>query len=132
MIALTIDGRRIVVEPGTTILQAAQWLGIHIPTMCHVPGIEPAASCFICAVQIEGQRTLSPACAMLVAEGMVVTTANDDVRTDYDAVIVAVSHLPYAAKDEAYFQSITSDNAVLVDIKGLYRGKMKELQYWSL
>jgi UDP-N-acetyl-D-galactosamine dehydrogenase len=59
-------------------------------------------------------------------------THNDDVRTDYDAVIVAVSHQPYAEKDEAYFQSITSDNAVLVDIKGLYRGKMKELQYWSL
>ena len=59
-------------------------------------------------------------------------TPSDDVRTDYDAVIVAVSHLPYASKDEAYFQSITSDNAVLVDIKGLYRGKMKNLQYWSL
>lgn len=59
-------------------------------------------------------------------------TQNDDVRTDYDAVIVAVSHTPYAEKNEAYFQSITSDNAVLVDIKGLYRGKMKDLQYWSL
>jgi len=59
-------------------------------------------------------------------------THNDDVRTDYDAVIVAVSHKPYAEKDEAYFQSITSDNAVLVDIKGMYRGKMKDLQYWSL
>nr|WP_230687982.1 nucleotide sugar dehydrogenase [Hymenobacter ruricola] len=59
-------------------------------------------------------------------------TPNDDVRKDYDAVIVAVGHLPYAEKDEAYFQSITSANAVLVDIKGLYRGKMKDIQYWSL
>ncbi|MDO7847942.1 nucleotide sugar dehydrogenase [Hymenobacter sp. M29] len=59
-------------------------------------------------------------------------TPTDDVRKDYDAVIVAVSHQPYAEKDEAYFQSITSDNAVLVDIKGLYRGKMKDIQYWSL
>jgi UDP-N-acetyl-D-galactosamine dehydrogenase len=59
-------------------------------------------------------------------------TPNDEVRKDYDAVVVAVSHQPYADKDEAYFQSITSDNAVLVDIKGIYRGKMKELQYWSL
>ena len=59
-------------------------------------------------------------------------THTDDVRTDYDAVIVAVSHKPYAEKDEAYFKSITADNAVLVDIKGLYRGKMKDLQYWSL
>jgi formate dehydrogenase major subunit len=80
MVTLTIDGRRVSVDPGTTVLAAAQWLGIRIPTMCHVPGIEPAASCFVCAVQIEGRRTLSPACAMPVAEGMVVATDSDDVR----------------------------------------------------
>ena len=55
-----------------------------------------------------------------------------DMGTNYDAVIVAVSHKPYAEKDEAYFESITADNAVLVDIKGLYRGKINNLQYWSL
>jgi len=81
MVNLTIDGRPIGVPPGTTVLEAAQWLGIRIPTMCHVPGIEPASSCFICAVQIEGRRTFSPACAMPVAEGMVVLTASEEVRT---------------------------------------------------
>jgi formate dehydrogenase major subunit len=80
MITLAIDGRTVSVEPGTTVLAAAQRLGIRIPTMCHVPGIEPAASCFVCAVQIEGRRTLSPSCAMPVAEGMVVTTNSADVR----------------------------------------------------
>lgn len=60
-------------------------------------------------------------------------TPTDKIRTDYDAVIVAVSHKPYLDKDEAYFQSITADNAVLVDIKGLYRATpMQELHYWSL
>ncbi|QKG58352.1 nucleotide sugar dehydrogenase [Hymenobacter sp. BRD128] len=60
-------------------------------------------------------------------------TAPDKIRKDYDAVIVAVSHKPYLEKDEAYFRSITADNAVLVDIKGLYRTKpMEELHYWSL
>lgn len=54
------------------------------------------------------------------------------ISKDYDAVIVAVSHAPYTSLDEAYFQSITRENAVLVDIKGLYRGQMQELQYWSL
>ncbi|WP_303309556.1 nucleotide sugar dehydrogenase [Hymenobacter sp. BT730] len=54
------------------------------------------------------------------------------ISKDYDAVIVAVSHSPYTDLDEAYFQSITRENAVLVDIKGLYRGQMQELQYWSL
>jgi len=60
-------------------------------------------------------------------------TPADKIRADYDAVIVAVSHKPYLDKDEAYFQSITADNAVLVDIKGLYRTKpMQEIHYWSL
>jgi formate dehydrogenase major subunit len=81
MLTLTIDGRRITVPPGTTILAAAQWLGIRIPTMCHVPGIEPAGSCFLCAVQIEGRRTLSPACAMPASDGMVVVTDSQDIRT---------------------------------------------------
>jgi len=81
MITLTIDGRRVTVPPETSVLDAAKWLGIRIPTMCHVPGIEPAASCFICAVQIAGRRTLSPSCGMPVAEGMVVATDSEDVRT---------------------------------------------------
>ncbi|UOQ54250.1 nucleotide sugar dehydrogenase [Hymenobacter cellulosivorans] len=59
-------------------------------------------------------------------------TPEAEIRKDYDAVIVAVSHKPYVALDEAYFQSITSENPVLVDIKGLYRGKMNDIQYWSL
>lgn len=80
MVTLTIDGRRVSVEAGTTVLDAAKWLGIPIPTLCHVPGIEPAASCFVCAVQIEGRRAFSPACAMPVAEGMAVTTDSADVR----------------------------------------------------
>ncbi|MFB3826540.1 MAG: FAD-dependent oxidoreductase [Bryobacteraceae bacterium] len=80
MIALTIDGRRVSVPQGSTILEAARQAGIRIPTMCHVPGIEPAASCFLCAVQIEGRRTFAPACAMPAAEGMVVDTASEDVR----------------------------------------------------
>ena len=60
-------------------------------------------------------------------------TPAEQVRHDYDAVIVAVSHQLYVGKDEAYFQSITADNAVLVDIKGLYRSQpMQQLHYWSL
>jgi formate dehydrogenase major subunit len=49
--------------------------------MCHVRGIEPAASCFVCAVEIEGRRNLAPSCAMPVAEGMAVRTDTEDVRT---------------------------------------------------
>ena len=53
-------------------------------------------------------------------------------RNNYDAVIVAVSHDTYKDLDEKYFKSLTYDNAVLVDVKGMYRGKIQELKYWSL
>lgn len=56
----------------------------------------------------------------------------DTPDNDYNAVIVAVNHADYKGKDEAYFQSITTGKAILADIKGIYRGKIKELQYWSL
>jgi UDP-N-acetyl-D-galactosamine dehydrogenase len=61
-------------------------------------------------------------------------TPQENIGDDYDAVIVAVSHKPYTEKDEAYFKSITAEQAVLVDIKGLFREKIKgeELHYWSL
>jgi formate dehydrogenase major subunit len=80
MPTLTIDGRKVTVEPGATVLEAARWLGIRIPTLCHVPGLEPVSSCFVCAVQIEGRRTLSPSCGLPAADGMVVITDSEDVR----------------------------------------------------
>jgi formate dehydrogenase major subunit len=77
---LTIDGVPVSVEEGATILEAAQRRGIRIPTLCHVENFLPSASCFLCAVEIEGRATLAPSCAMPVSEGMVVRTASDEVR----------------------------------------------------
>jgi formate dehydrogenase major subunit len=79
-VSLRIDGREVAVEAGTTVLDAARQLGIQIPTLCHIPGLEPVSACFLCCVQVEGARTLSPSCALPVAEGMVVTTESDDIR----------------------------------------------------
>ncbi len=79
-VTLTIDGREVTVERGRTVLEAARRLGIEIPTLCHVSGLEPASACFLCAVQVEGMRTLSPSCALPAADGMVVTTRSDDIR----------------------------------------------------
>jgi UDP-N-acetyl-D-galactosamine dehydrogenase len=56
----------------------------------------------------------------------------DNLSDKYDAVIVAVNHQPYKILDEDYFKLITSENGILVDIKGIYRNKIKELTYWSL
>ena len=51
---------------------------------------------------------------------------------NYDAVILAVSHKEYCNLDPAWFNSITRKNAIFVDIKGLYRNKIKNMTYWSL
>ncbi|MBU0638391.1 MAG: FAD-dependent oxidoreductase [Planctomycetes bacterium] len=80
MISVTIDGQQATVEPGTTVLAAARQIGIDIPTLCHVDGLEPVASCFLCAVQLTGRPNLSPACALPVSHGMVVTTDSPDIR----------------------------------------------------
>jgi formate dehydrogenase major subunit len=77
---ITIDGRPIEVPTGTTILSAARGLGLSIPTLCHVEGFEPSASCFLCAVKIEGRPNLWPSCATPVAEGMKVINDSDEVR----------------------------------------------------
>jgi len=52
--------------------------------------------------------------------------------TDYDVVILAVPHEPYKKMDEAYFETITKPHAVIYDLKGLYRDKIKNRTYWSL
>jgi UDP-N-acetyl-D-galactosamine dehydrogenase len=49
----------------------------------------------------------------------------------YDAVIVTVCHQPYANLDETYFESISKPNAIIADLKGTYRNKIKSRHYWS-
>lgn len=50
----------------------------------------------------------------------------------YDAVILAVNHREYESLDEAYFQSICTDHGVIIDIKGVLRGKIKGMKYWCI
>jgi formate dehydrogenase major subunit len=79
-VSLTIDSNQVEVDPGTTILEAAESLGIDIPTLCHHPELKPFGSCFLCVVQIEGRPNLMPSCSTPVMEGMNVTTMNEDIR----------------------------------------------------
>lgn len=57
---------------------------------------------------------------------------NDHAASDYDAVIAAVSHHQYKDLSEEYFASITKEDAIFADLKGLYRNKITKLTYWSL
>ena len=78
-IKLTIDNREVEVPKGTTILKAAQSLGIDIPTLCHFElegmGVHnKPGGCRVCVVEVEKRRNLAPACVTECMEGMVVRT----------------------------------------------------------
>ena len=80
MIELTINGKKVETEKGSTILQTALNNGIKIPHLCYDKRILPYGGCRLCIVEIEGQRKLEASCATLATEGMVVLTETPKVR----------------------------------------------------
>jgi len=81
MITLKINGLDVSVEEGTTILEAAQFLGFPIPTLCHMEGLTPYGACRLCVVEIgEGEKAkLVSSCTYPVSEGLKVRTATNRV-----------------------------------------------------
>jgi formate dehydrogenase major subunit len=77
---ITLNGKACTAQKGQTILDVATAAGYSIPTFCHRDDLEPFASCFVCAVEVEGRRTLVPSCSTEVAAGMVINTENDRVK----------------------------------------------------
>ena len=67
---LTIDGISVEVPQGSTILDAARAVNIHIPTLCFLKNVSDIASCRMCVVEVEGVQGLLPACSTLAEEGM--------------------------------------------------------------
>jgi coenzyme F420 hydrogenase subunit beta len=73
---LTINGLELEVEPGTTVLEAAQFLGIPIPTLCHDDGLTPYGACRLCLVEAGAppRTKLQSACTLRAEEGLMVQT----------------------------------------------------------
>ncbi|HYE82078.1 MAG TPA: NADH-dependent [FeFe] hydrogenase, group A6 [Clostridia bacterium] len=80
MINLTINNKKISVQEGTTILEAAKQKNILIPSLCYLEGVHKFGSCRICAVEVEGAKNLQASCITPVSEGMIVHTNSDRVR----------------------------------------------------
>ncbi|MBP6977673.1 MAG: FAD-dependent oxidoreductase [Bacteroidales bacterium] len=78
---IILNGKILKGRYGETILELAQRHGLHIPTLCHDPRLEPYTSCFLCVVEIEGFRGLQPSCSTRISEGMKVTTDNEKIRS---------------------------------------------------
>ena len=79
MVNITIDGQKLQVPEGVTILEAARTANINIPTLCYHEDQKIKSVCRICAVEVEGQRLLQAACSYPVAEGMVIRTSTPTV-----------------------------------------------------
>lgn len=84
---LSIDGREVSVADGTTVIQAAEKLGIFVPRYCYHPGLSIAGNCRICLVEVEKLPKLQIACNTPVAEGMVVHTKSDKAESGRRAVL---------------------------------------------
>lgn len=79
LVSLTIDGVKVEVPKGTTILEAAKRVGIDIPTLCFLKDINEMGDCRMCIVEVEGRRGFATSCIQTVEDGMVVHTHTPNV-----------------------------------------------------
>lgn len=92
LIQIKINNKDVQVESGSTILDAAKKLNVHIPTLCHLKlhdnkTTNAPGSCRVCVVEVEGRKNLAPACCTTVAPNMVIKTNNARVISSRKALI---------------------------------------------
>ncbi len=78
-VSITIDGRKLRVEEGMNLLEAALQNGIYIPHLCHHPDLPDLGSCRLCLVEVEGQEGVHPSCKLQAADGMVIRTRSEQI-----------------------------------------------------
>lgn len=59
-------------------------------------------------------------------------TLSEEIGSNYDGIVLAVAHDDYKGKSEEWFMNLTNSPAFLLDLKGIYRGAIQQLEYWSL
>lgn len=80
-VAITLNGKEIVVPSDATIRQAAMSQGIEIPTFCFDDRLKHYTSCFICVVEVENFKNMVPSCSTAVTHGMVIRTDTEAIKT---------------------------------------------------
>lgn len=81
LIGLQVNGRGVQVAEGSTLLDAINKSGSHVPTLCYHPEFEPRAVCRMCLVDVEGTSKPVPACRTKAKEGQVVTTDTEELKS---------------------------------------------------
>ncbi|MFN0092493.1 MAG: 2Fe-2S iron-sulfur cluster-binding protein [Acidimicrobiales bacterium] len=80
LVEVTVDGEAVRAPEGATILDVCASLGKDIPTLCYGDTLTPKNACRVCVVELEGARTLAPACSRRVEAGMAVRTDTERTR----------------------------------------------------
>jgi bidirectional [NiFe] hydrogenase diaphorase subunit len=113
-ITLQIDGRKVEAKEGMTILEAAQSVGISIPTLCHHEKLEPYGACRICTVEIEarGRTNLVAACLYPVEQNLVVRTRSVNVdKTRKVLLELMLAHAPDSTELQDLAREYGADKA---------------------
>jgi ferredoxin len=79
MPTLTIDGRQVTVPSGATLLDAAELLGVDVPTLCFLKGYDASTSCLVCMVKVRSSGRLVPACATVAVDGMEIESETEEL-----------------------------------------------------
>ena len=87
MPTLTVDGIEVTVEPGSTVMQACEEVGIEIPRFCYHDRLEIAGNCRMCLVEMERSPKPIASCAMPAADGQVISTNTPQVKKDRNGVM---------------------------------------------
>jgi len=115
-VEIEVDGSKVSVPEGSTILDACRKKGIDTPTLCYLENLTPVNACRVCVVELVGARTLVPACSRAVEPGMKILTDSERVRLSRKMVLeflassvdlstapsVAAMMARYEAKPERY------------------------------
>ena len=143
-ISLTLDGQAVNVPADWTILQALEHFEIKTPVICYHSATTPEGICRQCVVEVEGRRTLLPACVTQVSEGMVIHSGSERVvrarRTILEMLHAStdLSQAPelleqmetYNADSERFPQAKRRDTEVLDDNPFYVRDYYKCILCW--
>ncbi len=110
-VTVTIDGQRVEVPEGTTILDAARQAGVDIPVLCHDDRYDPVGVCRMCVVDV-GARVLAAACIRPCDDGMEVRTTTDEVERSR-RVLTELLVADQPPREEDPKQTTTADNELL-------------------
>ncbi len=133
MVNLIIDGMEISVKAGTSIMDAAKGIGINIPKLCFLKGLNEIAACRVCVVEVEGIERLVTSCNNNVEEGMVIHTDSPRVRIDrYRTVQMILSQHDCKCaicvrSGNCSLQRLSND----LNIRDTLYGEVLELQEWD-